>query len=234
MKKFGLLAAAVTAATVMAGAAQAQEAQGPEFSGTVALTSDYVFRGISQSNGGIALQGSFDMTYGSFYAGTWASSVDFNAPTNLEVDIYAGVKPTIGPFDTDFGVVGYIYPDNDSNFNYVEAYGKASHTFGEGGPTLGGALYYSPEFFGETGNAFAVEAMGAVPLGPISASASVGLQDIEAGVTATEDQYTYWNLGGSIDLAGFNIDLRYHGSDIEDGALEGTGDRGAITLKRSF
>src|SRR5262245_2646296 len=75
------------------------------FSGNVALTSDYVFRGISQTQGDPAIQGGFDFTTNvgnaPFYAGAWASNVDFGSPSAvhvpMELDIYAGVKPTIGP-----------------------------------------------------------------------------------------------------------------------------------------
>ena len=50
-----------------------------EISGNVALTSDYKFRGISQSNEDIAIQGGFDVAFeNGIYIGTWGSTVDFD------------------------------------------------------------------------------------------------------------------------------------------------------------
>jgi uncharacterized protein (TIGR02001 family) len=222
------------AVVAFGGVAAADEATSP-FSGNVAITSDYVFRGISQSNGGIALSGGFDYANeSSFYAGVWASSVDFNAPTNLEVDVYAGFKPTFGPLDMDIGVVGYIYPDNDSDFDYLEAYAKASHTYGNG-LTLGAAAFVSPEYFGETGLAYYLEANGALPItDAFGVSGAVGFQDVEDGVTVNDDNYVTWNVGGTVNVAGFGVDLRYHDSSIDEADLEGVGPRGVLTLKRAF
>jgi len=216
--------------------AQAQEEGSPHaFSGNVALTSDYVYRGISQSNGGIALQGGFDYTHESgFYAGTWASSVDFNPNTNLEVDIYGGLRTAVGGIDLDVGVVAYIYPDNESNFDYVEGYVEASHTY-DSGLRLGVATFVSPEFFGETGFAWYVEGNAALPVNDVlSVSGAVGFQDVEGGVTVNDDSYTTWNLGGTLALAGFALDLRYHDSTIDENDLQGVGSRGVATLSRAF
>ncbi len=73
-------------------AAQAAEAAAPAFttSGNLAFTSDYVFRGISQTGGHTALQGGFDAAHTSgLSAGVWASNISWAASTSLEVDLYA-------------------------------------------------------------------------------------------------------------------------------------------------
>ena len=72
-------------------------------SGNVAVSTEYVWRGVSQSDGDIAISGGFDLESGGFYAGTWLSNVDFNdaSDTNIEWDIYAGYA---GEFE---GGVGY-------------------------------------------------------------------------------------------------------------------------------
>src|SRR5262245_49551552 len=63
------------------------------FSANAALTTDYVFRGCSQSAEGAAVQGGFDATCGMFYAGVWASSLNFG-------DLYHGSFDYNGnPFD---------------------------------------------------------------------------------------------------------------------------------------
>jgi uncharacterized protein (TIGR02001 family) len=235
MKKFLLTA---VAACAVAAPAFAQEESGWSFSGNVALTSDYVFRGFTQTLEEPAIQGGFDAAYGMFYAGTWASNVDFGIDENLELDVYAGIKPTFGPVSTDFGVVGYFYPgagDAGAEYDYFEGYAKASIAPIE--PlTLGAALYYSPEFFGETGDAYYVEAnAGYAITDSLSASGAVGYQDVEDGVLGGEDGYTTWNLGATYTLAGFGLDLRYHDTDIDDVAAEDIADeRVVFTVKRAL
>ncbi|HDY83020.1 MAG TPA: hypothetical protein ENH48_08720, partial [Halieaceae bacterium] len=91
MSNTKILTVAVTAALLAGtGLAQAQErepaivtgdtlVEGYKISANVALTSDYKFRGISQSNQDGALQGGFDAEFGpGFYVGTWGSTVNFD------------------------------------------------------------------------------------------------------------------------------------------------------------
>src|SRR5690606_19232234 len=75
------------------------------FSASVALTSDYIFRGFSQTGEGPAIQGTFDATCGAFYAGVFASSLDWGVVERagpddtwayLELDPYAGIKGKFG------------------------------------------------------------------------------------------------------------------------------------------
>lgn len=86
-----------------------------QFTGNVALVSDYRFRAISQTFNEPAIQGGFDYSHASgFYAGTWASSVTDNLYLNgagMEWDFYGGFKLT--PLESlilDLGVIQYYYP----------------------------------------------------------------------------------------------------------------------------
>ena len=118
------------------------------FSANTALTSDYIFRGMSQSNEGAAIQGGFDATCGIFYAGVWGSSLNWEdsssyTPANLELDWYGGVKFTTGRIAWDLGVIYYSYPNHASwvrELNYVELKVGASTEVWKGG-TLGGTVY---------------------------------------------------------------------------------------------
>jgi len=84
MNKFTLLASAI-ALTTMAPLASA------EVSVTGTLTSDYVFRGVSQTDSSPAAQIGLDYAHDSgFYAGTWASNVDFGDDADIEIDFFAG------------------------------------------------------------------------------------------------------------------------------------------------
>ena len=81
--RLALACASLLALTVGAGAAQAQTA--PEVAFNIGVVSDYVFRGASQTDEEPALQGGVDVTVGSFYAGAWASTVDFGDNTDAEI-----------------------------------------------------------------------------------------------------------------------------------------------------
>jgi len=137
-----------------------------EFSANVALTTDYMYRGISQSNEQPAISGGFDYGYstGGFadvYAGIWTSSLDFaDGDTSIEIDYYGGLT---GEFSNniswDVGGFYYQYPGTDADaagdFDFFEVYGNLGYTFTDVRlePSLGFGVAYSPDFFGETGDA---------------------------------------------------------------------------------
>ena len=128
-------------------------------SANVALATEYVFRGISQTAEGPAIQGGFDATCGMFYAGVWASNLDWggvggNDVANIEMDLYAGIKPKTGRITWDLGVIYYAYP-NSIDFtgfdnNYVEIkVGGSAEIWKDG--TLGVTVFFSPDYQYETG-----------------------------------------------------------------------------------
>ena len=79
------------------------------------ITSDYIFRGITQSNHKPSVNASFEPRYNvspylQLYAGTAASSISFPNRAAAEIDGFAGIRPTFGPLALDFGGVYYWYP----------------------------------------------------------------------------------------------------------------------------
>src|SRR5262245_38248388 len=83
-----------------------------KLSANIGLATEYVFRGISQTSEGAAVQGGFDATCGMFYAGVWASNLDWGANdgrsvANIEMDWYGGVKFNTGRIAWDLGVIYY-------------------------------------------------------------------------------------------------------------------------------
>jgi uncharacterized protein (TIGR02001 family) len=246
MKKLLSAAAAATALLGIGGMTSAAHAEAT-FSGNVAMTTDYVFRGLTQTDGP-AIQGGFDYANGMFYAGAWGSNVNFG--NTMELDLYAGVKPVTGPVSWDLGVVGYLYPGSDPSptFDYVEFYAKPSIAVAEGF-TLGGALYYSPDFTGETGSAYYVEGNASfAATKELSFSGAVGYQQVSDLTTKTkpgyfnatdpsDDNYITWNVGGTYSVSGFGFDLRYTGTDIDEKAIFGgdySDDKVVFTIKRAL
>ena len=66
-------------------------------SGNMSLTSDYIWRGMTQNDGEVAIQGGFDLeTDSGFYLGTWAGSANFGGGESLELDYYGGYAGYIG------------------------------------------------------------------------------------------------------------------------------------------
>lgn len=246
----GVAALATAATTAFASAANAEVT----FTGNVALTSDYVFRGISQTQSDPAIQGGMDATTGIFYAGVWGSSLDFGSigglavDSGFELDLYAGVRPVFGPVTFDIGVIGYLYPGSDLDFlgvgdvNYWEIKAGASIAPVEG-LTIGGALYYSPEFTLGGGDSLYAELNAAYTINEhIAVSGALGNQSVDtAGYFFTPgtdvDSYTTWNLGATLSAHGFGLDLRYFDAseDIENLVGEVVSDeRFVATLRRAF
>jgi len=130
--------AVVLALAIMGKVAHAQEAAAPEhqISYNAALTSEYRYRGLSQSRLDPALQGGADYTHNpsGFYAGTWLSTIkwtkDLGGDGNVEVDLYAGKRGQITPeISYDVGGLYYWYPSNDLNpdANTFELYGQVGY-----------------------------------------------------------------------------------------------------------
>lgn len=104
--------------TPTANAEDAPAAASP-FTGNFGLTTDYIFRGVSQTQQQPAVQGGFDYSHASgLYVGTWLSNVSwvkeggFKNNSSLEVDLYGGYKGAAGDFGYDLGVITYYYPGN--------------------------------------------------------------------------------------------------------------------------
>jgi uncharacterized protein (TIGR02001 family) len=118
--RFVIAAMLLGAATTPAMAQENWDLPG-NFTGNVALTNDYVFRGFTQTQENAALQGGLDWDSGhGFYLGTWGSNIQFDVPGegSLELDVYGGYRGTIGKFSYDIGAIGYLYPGTDKGLSY--------------------------------------------------------------------------------------------------------------------
>lgn len=220
---------------VVAGAAQA------DVTSTITLTTDYDFRGFSQSGRDPALQVSLDYAAPTgFYAGAWGSNIDDFVDydgvgiAETEIDVYGGFKKS---FDSglgyDVGLVYYGYP-GASDLNYFEAYGKLSYKF------LTGALYYSNDFAGfdnatldpgvNSGSAIYLSLDAAIPAGPVSIGLHVGQSSgdgIEPLFGGAEDSYMDYSIGVSYTASNFTTGIKWVGLDADSA---GSDDRVLLTV----
>ncbi|HEX7884992.1 MAG TPA: TorF family putative porin [Phenylobacterium sp.] len=221
MKTLKIALAAAVGSLALAGVAQAQDSS-PTFAFNVGANTDYVFRGFSQSDEDPSIFGGVDATLGMGYAGVWVSTVDFGNGTDAEFDLYAGVKPTVGPVSFDLGVIYYGYVDQPSNSNEDYWEGKIAASVPAGPATIGAAVYYSPEFFGKTGEAWYYEANAAIaiPDTKFSISGAVGRQEIEKF-----PDYTTWNVGAGYAVSDkVSLDVRYWDTNLSDAVSGGLAD----------
>ncbi len=137
---------------------------------TLAVVSDYRFRGISQSWGQPAVQGGIDYTHASgFYLGNWNSSISSNSYNNgasLEVDLYGGYRfEPVKDLTLDVGALVYVYPG--ARLNSAPA-------------TPTGEKYDNTEVY-----------VG-LTSGPFNAKLSYAMTDY-FGLNSTTSGYAYWS-----------------------------------------
>jgi uncharacterized protein (TIGR02001 family) len=255
-----LLGASLISAAALAASATVASAEASKFSlsWNAGGLSDYVFRGVSQSAEDPVVFAGIDASYGIFYAGVWAAGLDFGSNgdgtniADIEIDFYAGLKPTLGPVTFDIGVIYYAYPGaNDDGpavnqareQDYVEIKAGASGAIVPGLPklTLGGVVYYSPDYTGEQGETITTEASAAYELPKVgiftpTVSGLVGAVYGEFDAVAFaaggnggflqangEDSYLYWNAGVTLAVDKLSFDFRYWDTDISNtGPVSGT------------
>lgn len=94
-----------------------------ELSGNIGAVSNYLWRGVSQTQDSVAIQGGIDYSHDSgFYGGTWLSNLDFGDDTSYELDLYAGLSGNISEdVSYDLSYLYYAYPDANGDINFGEA-----------------------------------------------------------------------------------------------------------------
>ncbi len=133
------LRAAATAAAVALTFATPALSQGLSFSFGASLTSNYISRGVTQSMDGPALQFYGEVETNGFYAGLWGSTVDL-PPDDLEIDLYAGYRWSLGSTTVDVGYARYIYDSTGDCCG--ELYVNLSSEVGS--TSFSGGIYYDP------------------------------------------------------------------------------------------
>jgi len=192
-----------------------------------ALTTDYVLRGISQSDNKPAVQGYFEVDYTAatwlkLYAGLWGSSLA-TGEANAEFDISGGGRLTFGNFGLDLGYVYYDYPDGRPNLwgSFGEFYAKPSYKINDWlsiGGTLDGGNHFN-DGLGVIGSKTAYYYSGnatiTLPWSPagiaISINPEVGKQVYDA---KNFTDYTYWDVGLVFNYKAVTLDVRYWDTNL--------------------
>ncbi len=221
------------------------------FAFNVGVTTDYLFRGISQSQHDPAISAGMDYSHASgFYAGVWASTqkwVDAAGPykdgSDFELDVHGGYKGTAGDFAYDIGFIHYAY-DGDrgtATMGFVTPetsevylgldwkmlslkYSQVVSKHFVGWANARGSTYVELNVTHDLGNAWGL-------LGHL------GHQNVENNAIAS---YTDWQVGvtrdvgfGLVTLAYSDTDAdgavayRWHGQDTSKGVL-------ALSFSKSF
>mgnify|MGYP005811328477 CR=1 FL=1 len=193
-----------------------------EITATATLTSDYDFRGFSQTQGDPAFQLGLNYSADSgIYMGVWGSNVKFantqdwevyGRRPSTEVDIYGGYAggDAESTFGYDFGAIYYSYP-NATAGNFGELYAGISKGF------FNLKLWYSWDFAGTGDTAYYVDTNFNLPM------ANDFTFLVHAGYSGAEyhkarsglGEYLDWALGVALDVDGWTASIKYaDGSDV--------------------
>ncbi|HEX6592801.1 MAG TPA: TorF family putative porin [Moraxellaceae bacterium] len=239
MKLTKLSSALLAGGLLMVGvAAQAEEAASAfSTTGSVALTSNYQYRGIGQTSGTAAVQGAITLSHSSgLYASVWSSSVSFAQGTEMDPSIgYSGKAGDVG---YDVGFLQYAYPGARNPNNFREVYGSVSYMGGKFG------LAYSDDFFGETGKSLYTYLDYGTTVADFGVFAHVGYNMLDdefyndTSSLLTKDKYLDYKVAVNKAVAGVTLELAYVGTDLdEDECFGGTNDcegKGVFTVSKAF
>jgi hypothetical protein len=254
-------AAAAVLFLVPAAPAFAQDAEAPDpevtVTGSATITSDYRFRGISQTDKEMAVQGGLTIAHKSgVYVGTWASNLSgwgtFGG-ANMELDLIAGYKLPLSDNATlDVGLTWYMYPGGADKTDFAEPYVKLSGTAGPATLTAGVAYAPKQEALGrwyETGADAAAgvynrpgakddnlyvwgDAAVALKGTPLTAKAHIGYSDGNPGLgpnaTSVAPTGKYWDWSLGVDATWRNLTIGVSYVDTD------IGPRDAAYLQPSF
>lgn len=255
--KFSHLAKALLASSVLLSSVNAMAAEPITVTGSAAFTSDYLFRGVSQTSNNAAVQGAMTFTHESgMYFSLWGSSITaFSAnsfeSSGLELDTLLGYGGKAGEVAYDVGIMRYNYPGlNDNNNCCINAAGKVVDAdYNEvyaSISTMGAKVgfNYSPDYFNESDTFMYLYASYGTEIAGIGVSGSIAINKFDSaammsqalGTTGSDDSYMDYKLAASKAIGGVTVEGAYIGSDIDDtecgaGLCEG---RFVLTVSKGF
>jgi len=190
----------------------------------VALTTNYVWRGITQTAENPAMQGGFDFaSKGGFYLGTWGSNVNFGSDAvtssdgdgaSMELDIYGGYKFKAGPLGMDVGFINYRYPGANSirKYDFTEVYVGAGY-----GPFTA-KLHRASNYQGTTTNSGTYLDLGAeFDLKVAKLTLHVGKSGGQGVQDVFGKKYTDYKIGLTKEFGGFTFGVAYTDTNLKEG-----------------
>ena len=196
----------------------AGEEESSNLTWNLAVTSDYVFRGISQTDLDPALQGGLDYSFGDtgLYVGAWASNVDVSdsAGPDVELDSYNAWNHDLSDtLNLDLQVVRYSYmgeQDAYGNIDYNEVIGALAYD-----EMLTFTVAYANDYANEGFSSLYYNLGGSWDVGnDFALNAGVGRTNFSDDVGS----YTDWNLGVSRQFGPVNVALNYY--DVTGGFID--------------
>jgi uncharacterized protein (TIGR02001 family) len=190
-----------------------------DISANVSMTTDYIWRGVSQTNEKPAIQGGFDYSHDitdslSWFLGTWGSNVDptFFGGTHspsMELDTYTGLSGKSGDFTYTGSWLRYNYPGGSSN-------STTEWKIGGGWKSFGVNYYVSKDWFGTSDDSERIEGTFAYDLPyEISFSAALGNNYGSGTEDFFNNSYVDWKLGLSKKWVGVDWGVAYTDTDIK-------------------
>jgi uncharacterized protein (TIGR02001 family) len=218
-----------TAATAMlfCGGVSANEVEA-----NIALSTDYVFRGMSQTDENPAISGGFDYAFDSgFYLGTWASNVDFGDDTSTEIDLYMGYAFDLTDFvSLDLSAVQFIYPDETDSLNYEEYIASLGFSDASVG------VVYSPDYLNSGTAAVILNAGYSFALAEeISLDFGIGYTKVDDETDLDFDgknDYIDYSIGLTVPFGGVDLSLVGYATDISNDKL--ADDRIVFSIAKAF
>src|SRR5688572_24888562 len=210
-----------------------------ELNGYLTVASDYVFRGVSQSNEDPTVQAGLDYLHDSgVFAGIFVAHIDYPAspfrpdPGDLEIDAYLGYSHAAArDWTWDVALLHYDFPDSDS-FDY--AYQELAANLHYRDRLRVGATV-SDDIRGSDSTGWTSEIELRHPLGErFQLSGSIGRYEFER--TDWQD-YAYWDFGVSAVFDPVTVDLRYFDTSEEAETFAGrslTGSRVVASVSVGF
>lgn len=195
---------ACAAGTVLAAAGTSSHA---DLSANVALTTDYVWRGVSQTDNSPALQGGVDWSTSGFYAGVWASNVDFGSGNDADYELdwyFGGEATTASGWTIGAGFIQYYYPGSDD----ADRMDEASISIGYG--PFSAAYNFNMDLGGVDAPDYIEVALDFTIIG------DVGLT-LHAGGWDNADNDMDYKIALSKEFSGVGVELAATGTDLQCG-----------------
>jgi uncharacterized protein (TIGR02001 family) len=190
--------------------------------GNIGLTSNYIFRGISNSDDHVAVQGGLDYNHDSgFFLGTWMSSVDFDEGdsnnASVEWDLYGGYAKTWNGITFNGRFLYYLYPGvhgaRARAYDFWELQGTVSGTLA--GFALSANIDWANDFYGASGDGLYIQGNISYPfLQYFAVEGHIGHQSIDENDKYGAPSYADWSLGVSATYQGLKLGVYYIDTNI--------------------